>query len=77
MPGPSSRPPKGVPRKVWRIANAIRRDDPKTSDAKAYRIAWAQYHHTVNRSGGGKLRRGLSRAVRSVGRKSSTRKRRR
>jgi hypothetical protein len=49
VPGPSARPPKGTPRKVWRVANAIRRDNPKTSDRKAYRIAWASYHHSINR----------------------------
>jgi hypothetical protein len=66
MPGPSSRPPKGVPRKVWQIANAIRRENPGTSDKKAYKIAWATYHHTVDRKRG---KRGLSKAVRRVGRR--------
>lgn len=65
MPGPSSRPPKGVPTKVWRIANAIRRSNPRTSDKKAYKIAWATYHHTVDRHHGRRGRRtGSSRGSR-------------
>jgi hypothetical protein len=61
MPGPSARPPKGVPVKVWRIANAIRRQNPRTSDAKAYRIAWATYHHTIDRHRGRRMGRKLTR----------------
>lgn len=64
MPGPSARPPKGVPRKVWQIANAIRRGNPKTSDRKAYRIAWATYHHTVDRRRTGARRGKRSMATR-------------
>jgi hypothetical protein len=35
-----------IPQKVKDIADAIRRDDPSASDAKAYRIAWATRHGT-------------------------------
>ena len=35
--------PKGVPAKVKEIADAIRRDQPDTSDEVAYRMAWETY----------------------------------
>jgi hypothetical protein len=37
-----------VPKKVVEIADAIRRDNPDTSDEKAYRMAWETYCSYVN-----------------------------
>jgi len=36
------------PEKVTEIADAIRRDNPDTSDEKAYRMAWETYCSYVN-----------------------------
>lgn len=41
-----------IPSKVRDIADAIRRDDPKASDAKAYRIAWSSYKKSRKKKAG-------------------------
>lgn len=51
-----------IPEKVREIADAIRRDDPKASDEKAYKIAWSQYKETQKAAHMG-FRMGLMRDV--------------
>jgi len=48
------------PKKVKEIADAIRRDDPKVSDEKAYKMSWETYCSYVNPSYKGCTEKGKS-----------------
>jgi hypothetical protein len=49
-----------VPKKVVEIADAIRRDNPDTSDEVSYRMAWETYVSYVNPSYEGGTSKGKS-----------------